>query len=89
VSRHVDTLTVPWHVCLDEAWEAYCHGSLPIGAAITDRQGHLLARGRNRICEDEAEGKLLSGHRLAHAEVNALIALDWAVVDALAGRVKI
>jgi tRNA(adenine34) deaminase len=76
-----DSLAEPWQICIEEAWTAYCHGSLPIGAAITDRDGQLLARGRNRIFELEAEGRLLSGHRLAHAEVNALISLDWRTVD--------
>jgi tRNA(adenine34) deaminase len=76
-----DSLAEPWQICIEEAWTAYCHGSLPIGAAITDRDGRLLARGRNRILEPEAEGRLLCGNRLAHAEVNALISLDWSVVD--------
>ena len=61
---------------------AYCMGSLPIGAVITDAHGRILARGRNRICEQVAEGKQLCGHRLAHAEINALIQVDWRSVDA-------
>jgi tRNA(Arg) A34 adenosine deaminase TadA len=56
-------------------------GSLPIGAAITDGKGHILARGRNRFHEMDAEGPRLCGHRLAHAEMNALLALDWQAVD--------
>ncbi|MGO8948047.1 MAG: nucleoside deaminase [Ktedonobacterales bacterium] len=76
-----NTLAQPWQICIEQAWEAYCHGSLPIGAAITDSQGRVLARGRNRIYEGEAEGRLLCGHQLAHAEVNALISLDWAATD--------
>jgi tRNA(adenine34) deaminase len=75
-----EDLTAPWRVCGEQAWEAYCHGSLPIGAAITDGEGRILARGRNRIYEAEAAGKFLCGSRLAHAEMNALIALDWAAV---------
>ncbi|MGH2345303.1 MAG: nucleoside deaminase [Chloroflexota bacterium] len=72
-----DTLAGPWQCCLEEAWTAYCMGSIPIGAAITDQHGQVVARGRNRIFEETAPGKLLCGHRLAHAEMNALIALDW------------
>lgn len=73
-----DDLVKPWQWCLEEAWQAYCVGSLPIGAAITDEQGRLLARGRNRVYEHEAEGQLLHGHRLAHAEINALVAIkNW------------
>lgn len=72
-----EELAAPWCACVEEAWMAYRAGSLPIGAAITDQQGRILARGRNRIFETDAEGQLLRGHRLAHAEMNALIALDW------------
>ncbi|MEX2534009.1 MAG: integrase core domain-containing protein [Trueperaceae bacterium] len=46
-----ETLTKPWQACLSLAWEAYCAGSLPIGAIITDDQGKILARGRNRLAE--------------------------------------
>lgn len=67
---------MPWRVCLEEAWEAYRAGSLPIGAAITDPDGRLLARGRNRIFESDGPPGLLSGHRLAHAEMNALLGLE-------------
>jgi len=76
-----DSLAEPWQICIAEAWIAYCRGSLPIGAAVTDREGRVLARGRNRIFEQDAEGRLLCGNRLAHAEVNALISLDWSTVD--------
>lgn len=79
-----ETLTPPWQACMEEAWAGYCAGSLPIGAVITDAAGQILARGRNRIFETSAEGGLLCGHRLAHAEVNALVALDHSTVDPLA-----
>lgn len=75
------SLSPPWRCCLEEAWAAYRAGSLPIDAAIADGAGQIIARGRNRIFEAEAAGRLLRGHRLAHAEMNALIALDWARVD--------
>ncbi len=76
-------LAPPWQICLDEAWTAYCAGSLPIGAVITDVAGRVLARGRNRIYESTPSGPTLYGHRLAHAEVNALVALDYADLDPL------
>ena len=57
-------------------------GSLPIGSVITDVHGQILARGRNRIHEGVSEGKLLSGHRLAHAEINALLQIEWDTMDA-------
>jgi tRNA(adenine34) deaminase len=76
-----NALTQPWQCCLEEAWTAYCMGSIPIGAVITDPQELIVARGRNRIFEEIAPGKLLCGNRLAHAEMNALIALDWHEVE--------
>lgn len=72
-----EELAAPWRACIEQAWTAYRAGSLPIGATITDRTGRILARGRNRIYERDADGQILRGHRLAHAEMNALIALDW------------
>ena len=76
-------LARPWQICLEEAWTAYCAGSLPIGAVITDQTGRVLARGRNRIFESTPDGPTLYGHRLAHAEVNALVALDYTDLDPL------
>ena len=77
------TLPPPLQGAVEEAWSAYCAGSLPHGAVITDAQGRVLARGRNRVYEQEAGGasRPLYGHPLAHAEVNALLALDYASVD--------
>ncbi len=49
---------------------------MPIGAAITGPEGRLLARGRNRIYEKSGPPQLLYGHRLAHAEMNALVGLE-------------
>lgn len=72
-------LSPPWQACVKEAWAAYCAGSLPIGAAITGEDGRVVARGRNRIYEDQADRKRprasLAGVRIAHAEINALLAL--------------
>lgn len=79
-------LSPQWQCCIEEAWTSYCKGSLPIGAAITDEEGHLLARGRNRvyedgIYEDDRENQILRGHRLAHAEMNALLTVKWKEVN--------
>jgi tRNA(adenine34) deaminase len=76
-----DQLSSPWRACVEEAWTAYRAGSIPIGAVITDGTGHLVARGRNRIHEPAAQGYPLSGNRLAHAEMNALLALGECDVD--------
>lgn len=72
---------MPWRRCLEEAWAAYRHGSIPIGAAIVDEQGRVVSSGRNRVFEHSAERPFLCGHRLAHAEVNALVGLDYARTD--------
>lgn len=70
-----EQLSNPWRACIDEAWQAYCAGSLPIGAVITDAEDTIVTRGRNRIFENTANGTCLYGSRVAHAEMNALLAL--------------
>src|SRR5215212_4445037 len=69
-------LPVPWRACLELAWEAYQAGSLPIGAVVADAEGEVISRGRNRIHERSGEDGYLFGHKLAHAELNALVTLD-------------
>ena len=74
-----DTLSVPWQTAVTQAWSAYCAGSLPIGAAIVDEDGRIVATGRNAIHETHADSPL-QGSRLAHAEMNALIRLSQTAV---------
>ena len=71
-----ERLPVPWRACVQLAWEAYQAGSLPIGAVVADAEGNVLSRGRNRIHERSGADRHLFGHKLAHAELNALITLD-------------
>jgi len=75
-----ESLSTPWRVCLDEAWTAYCAGSIPIGAAVFSPDGTLLGRGRNRINEPPA-ACVVSGSPLAHAEINALLSVDLHNLD--------
>ena len=76
------TLSHPWRVCVEQAWQAYCYGSVPIGAAITNEAGKILSVGRNRNSDQATEGeRQISGVPLAHAEINALLALDYAEAD--------
>ena len=75
------SLPRPWRACLEEAWAAYCAGSVPIGAVITEGSGRIVARGRNCMFESSVEGYYLSGNRMAHAEINALLALGDLDVD--------
>jgi tRNA(adenine34) deaminase len=63
-----------WQDVLAEAWAAYAAGSHPIGALFTTPDGEIVARGRNRTRDDLAAG-YLHGSRLAHAEMNAILAL--------------
>lgn len=67
-------LSEPWRACAGQAWEAYRAGSLPIGAVVTGREGLVVARGRNRIHEGSGPPGAVFGNKLAHAELNALLA---------------
>lgn len=78
-----DRLSPPWQASAEMAWEACCCGCVPIGAVITDPAGNLVAAGRNRMYEPRSAGALhISGVPLAHAEINALLALDYDAVNA-------
>ena len=77
-----DDLPEPWRVCLSLSWEAYCEGSVPVGAAIIDPQGSIIAQGRNRISATTGSVRdQIHGGQLAHAELNALLALDSSSTD--------
>lgn len=69
-------LSPAWQAALEETWAAFMNGSYPIGAAITDADGNILARGRNHIHDREGlTGQQVGGVQLAHAELNALLVL--------------
>jgi tRNA(Arg) A34 adenosine deaminase TadA len=70
-------LSHPWQCCIEEAWAAYCAGSVPIGAVVTDAGGHVVSHGRSRNAELSAEAPYLHNNPLAHAEMNALVSLDY------------
>ena len=71
-----DALDLPWQAALEMAWEAYCAGTVPIGAVIADPAGRIIARGRNRINDRSAPDGQVCSNELAHAELNALLSLD-------------
>lgn len=77
-----DSLEKPWQTCLELAWESYCEGSVPIAAVTTDAEGCIITQGRNlsRAARDGRQNQIAGGP-LAHAEINALLALDWTKVD--------
>jgi tRNA(adenine34) deaminase len=64
----------PWPEVFSLMWEAYLAGTTPVGAVVVDPAGEVVCRGRNRIFGDACDGHL-GGSRLAHAELNALVAL--------------
>lgn len=74
-------LSPVWQACLEEAWNACCQGSVPVGAVVEDASGKIISRGRNRIREREAPSGLAYDNQLAHAELNALLALPRDSVD--------
>jgi tRNA(Arg) A34 adenosine deaminase TadA len=76
------TLSLPWQTAVSLAWDAYCAGSLPIGAVIVAEDGRIVAQGCNSIHETESSSPL-QGSRLAHAEMNALVALGQSGVKAV------
>jgi tRNA(Arg) A34 adenosine deaminase TadA len=65
----------PWRRCLELAWDSFLEGSTPVGSVITDRDGALVAEGRNRGFGDPDPTEGLAGTYIAHAEINALAAL--------------
>jgi tRNA(adenine34) deaminase len=76
------SLSLPWRACLSAAWEAYCAGTYPIGAAVVGADGCLISTGRNRVREArEVRTDFLAGTNLAHAEINALLAVPPGAPD--------
>ncbi|MDO8754494.1 MAG: hypothetical protein Q7J80_11410, partial [Anaerolineales bacterium] len=62
---------IVWQAALEMAWEAYCAGTIPIGAVVADADGRIVARGRNRILDTSAPDRQIYNDMLAHAEINA------------------
>lgn len=69
-----------WRACLEEAWTAFCEGSRPIGAVVVDAAGAVVSRGRNSTWRKDHDGHRELG-RLEHAELFALMGIDYAKVD--------
>ncbi len=84
-----DRLSRPWQVCVEQAWKGYCAGSFPIGAAVVGPDGevlsvgagHLLDSGQILLFRKPGDKRPLHEHELAHAEVQALLSMDYAAVD--------
>ena len=61
---------------LDEARKGAAEGGIPIGAALVDTEGNLIATGRNRRVQDRAV--------VMHAEINCLLSAGK-LVDSFRG----
>ena len=64
-------LTFQWQTVLEEAWTAFTNGSIPVGAAVFDKNGDLLVKDHNRRSEPQTLNP-----RTAHAELNVLQHID-------------
>jgi tRNA(adenine34) deaminase len=64
-----------WRAAFNLSWQAYCAGTIPVGVVVTDSDGTVLARGRNRMFEASGPEGQIFGSRVAHAEINALVQL--------------
>jgi len=64
-----------WRAAFELAWEAFAVPTIPVGAVVTEANGTILARGRNRMFDATAPAGQLFGTRVAHAEINALVQL--------------
>lgn len=62
-----------FQIAFENAWEAYKNNTIPIGVAIMDKNGALMATGQNQIYTD---GEGIKFHQLAHAEINAILKLS-------------
>ncbi len=62
-----------WQICLEEGWNAYVAGSLPIGAAIFDPNGKLISQACSQIGHKGDLKSSVHDNPLAHAELNVLL----------------
>ncbi|MEU5582474.1 hypothetical protein ABZ791_33265 [Streptomyces huasconensis] len=63
-------LPAVWRLPFALAWEAFGAGSRPVGAALLDADGTVVACGRDRSEEATAPPGRLAGAAIAHAEID-------------------
>jgi|SRR5215217_5982028 len=73
----------PFQEAFELAWKSLIGGTIGVGSVITDDDGTIIARGRNRVYDDPGGADRLQGNRLAHAEMNALaeVPTDYSLAD--------
>jgi tRNA(Arg) A34 adenosine deaminase TadA len=64
--------------CLELAHESFLAGGLPVGSVIIGRDGATVSQGRNRAYDPPGGPDRLQRTPVAHAEMNALAAVDTA-----------
>ena len=76
-------LEPPFREAFELAWKSLIGGTIGVGSVITDDEGAIIARGRNRVYDVPGGEGLLQGNRLAHAEMNALaeVPTDYSLAD--------
>jgi len=68
-------LSLPWQAALEEAWSAGFSGCVPIGAVVVNANDEIIARGRNHVNDQAIQSGQIGEHKLAHAEINAILAV--------------
>ena len=63
----------PWQAAFPQAWEAWRMGSVPIGAALADERGAVIAEGRSMQFEKQGAPGQIAWSKLSHAELNTLL----------------
>lgn len=61
-----------WDECINLALEAYNAGSFGIAAIIVDKNGEVVAKGRNQLGDNLNSCNAIKMTPIAHAEINAL-----------------
>lgn len=65
--------------CLELAHESFLAGGLPVGSVIAGSNGERISEGRNRAYDRAGGTDRLQRTPIAHAEMNALAAVDTAI----------
>ncbi|KAF0194151.1 MAG: hypothetical protein FD169_2008 [Bacillota bacterium] len=48
-----ESISIPWQLCLEQTWQAYCADTIPVGAVIVNSDSTVVAIGRNHVCNRE------------------------------------
>lgn len=69
------SLSDPWQIAFQEAWESFRSGSAGVGAVVTNGENAVIVTGRSRVFDEPDGTAPLAGIWMAHAEMNALALL--------------